>query len=80
METDIKKILQRSLITVFSIILILILNAYLEYRYELLSEKTVRSRIINEYSMTDLKYAWDQYIPVSSNRVQEKMPNMKDDP
>lgn len=64
METDVRKIVFRGLITLISIFLIVILNEYLDYRLEMLPEN---SEIIREVEIGDKNHflnigtEWDHY-------------------
>ncbi len=70
METNVKKILLRGLITLFSIILIIIMNSYLDYRFELL---TARNEIVKESGSSyedqrmNIRAVWDRYSPTNVN-------------
>jgi hypothetical protein len=70
METNIRKILLRGLITIFSILLIVIINSYLDYRLEMLPES---NEVVNESEfgydnhLIKIRTAWDGYSPTYVN-------------
>ena len=70
METNVRKILLRSLITLFSILLLIILNTYLNYRFKKIPE---RNEIVREDEMgyenrfMGIMTAWDHYSPDDVN-------------
>jgi hypothetical protein len=70
METDIIKIARRCLITIFSIILILVFNAYMDKNYDLQAEKikkTSKSEKVDKRKINTNPEYWDEYIPFSSD-------------
>ncbi len=71
METSLRKILLRGLITLFSILLIIILNSYLNYRLETMPEMNVmtgREGMEYEYHFTGMITAWKNYSPADVNQ------------
>jgi hypothetical protein len=71
METNVRKILLRSLITLFSILLIIILNTYLNYRLEKIPERNAMVKgdeMGYENRFIGIMTAWDNYSPTDVNR------------
>lgn len=82
METNLRKILLRSLFSLFSILLIIILNNYLNYRLELIgkgnlliSEESVQS----ENHPFNIMTAWDYFSPTEMDPAYIKIGQRKVD-
>lgn len=70
METNVRKILLRSLITLFSILLIIILNTYLNYRFEKIPGRNAMVRgdeMSYENRFMGIMTSWDHNSPADVN-------------